>query len=612
MLLTASITKIIRNVFSLLIFFIFSTSLIAQDVDQIKLAEEYYREGDVDKAIDIYSDLAKTDKNIPVIHKNYFELLLSTESYKEAEKYLKKVLKANPDNLTYQIDRGILYQRQGDAKDANKIFSQIIEKVKKDQNKCRIVAQAFVNNQLPEMAIEVYKESRKALGNPYLFALEMAYVYRMMDKTDLVIQEYLNFSDQNPENLSYVKNSLQNFLTKEEDLLSLENLLIGKIQAEPDKHIYNELLIWVNLQQKNFYGAFIQAKAVDKRFSTQGRKVMEIGRIALENNDFENAIKIFTYIIKEYPHTNHYILAKRFLIKSREELVKNSYTVKREDIEQLIQEYDSFVKQVGFNQTTLEAQRSKALLYAFYLDEKNRAVEILNSIIENPRSNATLRANAKLDLGDIYILTNMPWESTLLYSQVEKTHKDDPIGYEAKLRNAKLSYYKGDFELALDHLNILKQATTREIANDAMALSLLIKDNTVLDSSDHAMKKYAHIELLLFQNKKTKALKELDEMLVEFSGHSLVDEIYFQKAKIYRETGKYEKALEALEFINQYYQDDILGDDAYFLTAVIYEENVQDKEKAMEYYQNFLTRHRGSVYVAEARKRFRKLRGDFL
>lgn len=598
---------------SLLVILIFSQSLLyAQDVDNIQLADEYYKEGDVDKAIDIYAELAKKEKNIPVIHKKYFSLLLSTESFKVAERYINGVLKSFPDNLAYQIDKGILFLHKGDEKDAHKVFYQVIDNVKKDQNKCRIVAQNFVNNQLPEFAVEAYKECRKMLGDPYLFSLELAYVYRMMDKTDLVIREYLNFADQNPENISYVKNSLQNYLTKEEDLNSLEALLINKIQADPDKYIYSDLLIWVNLQQKNFYGAFVQARAMDKRFSTQGSKTMEIGKIALENNDYDNAVTIFKYIVKEYPNTTNYILAKRLLIKSREELVKNTYPVKREDIEQLIQEYDSFVKEVGFNQTTLEAQRSKALLYAFYLDDKNRAIDILNSIIENPRSNANLKAGAKLDLGDIYILIDMPWESTLLYSQVEKTHKDDPIGYEAKLRNAKLSYYKGDFELALDHLNILKQATTREIANDAMALSLLIKDNTALDSTDHAMKRYANIELLLFQNKKNRALKELDKMLADFAGHSLTDEIYFQKAKIFREIGRYKEALEALEFINQYYKDDILGDDAYFLTANIYEENLKDYEKAKEYYQNFLTRYRGSVYVVEARKRFRKLRGDFL
>jgi tetratricopeptide (TPR) repeat protein len=584
----------------------------AQDLDQIKLAEEYAKEGDVEKALDIYSDLAKDERNIPFIHKNYFGLLLSNSSFKEAERYINRIIKQFPNNISYRIDKGIIIQRQGNNKDADKYFSEVINEVKKDQNRTRVIAQNFLNYQMTELAAEVYKESRKAHGNPYLYALEMAYVYRIMNKTDLVINEYLNFVDQNPGNINYVKNSLQNLLTTEEDLNALENLLIDKVQSNPGNHVYTEMLIWVYLQQKNFYAAFMQARALDKRLSSPGNKVMEIGAIALENKDYETSIKIFSYVVKEFPETPNYVIAKRMVIKAREEYVKVSYPVKKEDIIKLIEDYDNFVKEVGINQTTLEAQRSKAQLYAFYLDDKEKAIEILNDVIGSQRANANLQAYAKLDLGDIYILTDMPWESTLLYSQVEKSHKEDPIGYEAKLRNAKLSYFKGDFELAIGHLDVLKTATTREISNDAMALSLLIKDNTALDSSDHAMKEYAHIELLLFQNKKDDALSALDELIKNHKGHSLTDEAYWLKAQIYREIAKFNYALEALEFINTYYPEDILGDDAFFLTAKIYDVDLQDKEKAMEYYQNFLVKYKGSIYVAEARKRFRKLRGDII
>ncbi|MCK5206680.1 MAG: tetratricopeptide repeat protein, partial [Cyclobacteriaceae bacterium] len=56
----------------------------------------------------------------------------------------------------------------------------------------------------------------------------------------------------------------------------------------------------------------------------------------------------------------------------------------------------------------------------------------------------------------------------------------------------------------------------------------------------------------------------------------------------------------------------ILGDDALFLIGTIYEDQLNEKEKAKEIYQSFLTRYPGSNKAAEARKRFRTLRGDFL
>ena len=299
-----------------------------------------------------------------------------------------------------------------------------------------------------------------------------------------MVEEYLKYVSQNPSNLNYVKNTLQNLLAKTEELESLENLLYNKIQEEPNSEIYGELLIWVNLQQKNFYGAFMQARAIDRRLGSEGTRSINIGLIALDNNDYNTSIKIFSYVIRQYPDSYNYLLSKMYLIRSYEKRVRNTYPIDEREIRNLINDYNIFINELGITRNTLEALRNKALLHAFYLDEKDSAKLILQKIINTPRADADIKARSKIDLGDIYLLTEEPWESTLLYSQVEKSHKDDELGYEAKLRNAKLSYYKGDFQLSQEHLDILKEATTREIANDAMALSILIKDNIALDRSE--------------------------------------------------------------------------------------------------------------------------------
>ena len=215
-------------------------------------------------------------------------------------------------------------------------------------------------------------------------------------------------------------------------------------------------------------------------------------------------------------------------------------------------------------------------------------------------------------MGDIYLLIGQPWESTLLYSQVEKSSKETPIGYEAKLRNAKLSYYRGDFALAQSHLDILKMATTREIANDAMSLSLLIKDNTQLDTGDIAMKKFADIDLMIFQNQKFEAYDSLSILKEKFPDHPIVDEILYKQAKLKTEMGEFQQAIALLKEVVDNYGEDILGDDALFLIGNIYEDQLNEKEKAKEIYQSFLTKYPGSNNAAEARKRFRRLRGDFL
>jgi tetratricopeptide (TPR) repeat protein len=400
--------------------------------------------------------------------------------------------------------------------------------------------------------------------------------------------------------------------------------LYDKIQADPDVEVYSDLLIWVTMQQKNFYASFVQARAYDKRYKREGEKSMEVARVALDNEDYDNALKIYRYVIREFPNSQTYLLARLGLIRTREARIKKTFPINKDSVKILINDYRDFIAQYPENTNSLDAARSEALLFANYLDQKDSAVQIINKLLTNSKASLHLKSKAKLDLGDIYLLKGEPWESTLLYSQVEKVQKENPIGYEAKLKNAKLSYYKGDFRLAQEHLDILKQATTREIANDALDLSMRIKENIAFDSVGEALKQYAAIELLLYQNKDKEALERI-EMVKEgrvkptvqndsvetISNQTILDDVYWLEATIRMRQGEFEKSLTLLEKIILEYGEDILADDAFFLKGEIYERQLGQKEKAMEIYREFLNKYPGSVYAAEARKRFRMLRGDF-
>jgi tetratricopeptide (TPR) repeat protein len=604
-----------RHLFVLLAIALIGTYAVqAQDIRDISLASEYFNSGEYDKALPIYRELAKKNQNVPLIHQDYFKLLINTGRHDEAEDYIDKTIKTFPSNIYFRIDKGVLYAEMKAGQKEQQYFQQLMDEIAVDPMKVRVAAQHMVGNQLYEYAIETYKRSRKKTGDGYMYAIQMANIYRVLNRTGDMVDEYLNYAQENPNNIGSIKNVLQSVLREEEDLEALENLMYEKVQQNPNNAVYGDLLVWVNLQRKNFYAAFVQARALDKRQKLLGMRVMEIGQIAMENQDYKHAIRIFNYVIEQYPGSPNYQIARRLLIQAREEMVKNTYPVEEAEIKHLIDDYDRLVNEVGINNNTIEALRSKALLYAFYLHDYQEATNILNSIINSPRISKSVIDQSKIDLGDIYLLIGQPWESTLLYSQVEKSSKDTPIGYEAKLKNARLSYYKGDFELAKSHLDILKMATTREIANDAMALGILIKDNTMLDgdTTSAALKKFADIELLIFQNKKAEAQKSLSELRSSIPDHSLIDEILWTEANLHMELGQFQAALEKLQELTTGHGFDIIGDDAYFLTGRIYEEQLADKEKAMEVFQDFLKKYPGSNFAAEARKRFRTLRGDFL
>jgi tetratricopeptide (TPR) repeat protein len=601
----------IQFYFTLLIVFLSLNISLAQDRD-VEIANEYFGTAEYDKAKDMYERLSKNNVNLPFIYDNYLFTLLHFKQKEEAEKFIRKMIKVSDDNLFYKLDHYTLVtEMNGEAK-TEKEFSGIVNDIKDDEILVEKATDYLLKKGLYERAKTIFLASRKSLRNNSLYVIPMSGIYYKQGNVDLSIEELLSFLKNNPDELESVKNVFQNNLKEEKDFELLEKKLYERVQKEPDEIAYNELLLWMNLQKKNFSRAYLQAKAIDKRLRTEGNKMMTVGRIAMENKDYENASRFFEYVIKEYPDGINYPAARGELIKAKEETIKNSYPIDPTKIRSLIGDYLKMIKELGNNPATIEARRSTAQLYAFYLDNKDTAVTILNEAIKIAQNDLRGRSKAKIDLGDIYLLKGEPWESTLLYSQVEKDMKEDPLGHEAKLRNAKLSYYKGEFDLSQEHLDVLKLATSREIANDAMNLSILIQDNTGLDSTTEAMREYAAIDLLLFQNKTAEALVKTDSMMLKFPQHSLTDELLWLKAKIYLKMGDYQNAVATLEKITTTYPDDILGDDALYTLGIIYEENLKDNAKAMETYQKFMIKYPGSIFTVEARKRFRLLRGDKL
>jgi tetratricopeptide (TPR) repeat protein len=615
------IILIIRKPTFLILCALLSFSAFSQNQAEIQLANEYLLKGDKKKAVELYRDLSKNDANVHLIHNNYINLLIDLGSYDEAHAYLKRISRRDPENMQYKLDVGLVYVRSGDLPKADRYLKDIINEVRANVQLSKMMSDYLAGRSLIEYSILALTESRQHLGNPYLFCLDLAMLYRIQGQQDKMVQEYLSYVTQSSANIQYVKNVMQALLTKPEELESLERLLYDKVQQNPDVEVYTDLLIWVTMQQKNFYASFIQARAYDKRYKKEGEKSMEVAKVALDNEDYDNASKIYRYVIREYAGTGNHLLARLGLIKTRELRVRKSFPVNADSVKTLIVDYQRFIEKYPDNAHSLEATRSEALLLANYLDMKDSAIHVLNKLISNPRASLYLKSKAKLDLGDIHLIRNEPWESTLLYSQVEKTQKENPVGYEAKLRNAKLSYYKANFKLAQEHLDILKEATTREIANDAMELSMRIKENIAFDSVGMALREFASVELLLYQNKQTEALEKIKQLkegqvinggaVTAFSNQTILDDVYWLEATMRMKRGEFDEALKLLSRIMQEYPDDILSDDAYFLQGEIYERQVKNKDKAMEIYREFLNKYPGSVYAAEARKRYRTLRGDF-
>lgn len=382
------------------------------------------------------------------------------------------------------------------------------------------------------------------------------------------------------------------------------------MQKNSDNDDYIDLLSWVYIQNKDFEGALAQMKALDKRKGETGNRVLNVARMAQSESDYADAIAGYEYVVNKGKENPLYFQARTELLNCRKEKIAKNINYTTEDLIGLKNDYISFIADNDRNFRTAQSMKELADLEGFYLHDLQGAMDLCNEIIKMPGVTQQLKNKTKLSLGDFELISGDVWESTLLYSQVDKDEKDSPLGEEARFKNAKLAYYRGDFDWAQTQLEVLKSSTSELISNDAIELSVFIIDNLGLDTVALPMQMYAHADLLQFQNKDSDALVTMDSILKQFPGHALTDDIDYTKAEIYVKHKAFDKAIPLLEDILKNYKTDLKGDDATFLLAEINEQQLHNKDKAMELYKSIITDFSSSLLVIEARKRYRLLRGD--
>lgn len=585
-------------------------TLRAQDIE---LAKEYLLKEDYEKARYHY-ELALKKKSWPKdVYPGYPQTLVRLNDLPTADKYFKKLIKSEDDNSFFKIDY-LLFLKSTKNKEYEKVADKTAKELLALDDKFPSFLLYFNNKREYELLEKWVVAYRKAKLQPTAFYRELAEAKKAQGNSREMSEELLLGFLADDEPLENLKNVLQGYLTEPADLTHFQTLLLEVNQSDPQNLTVSELLLWIFVQQRDFTSAFIHAKALDKRMRLQGEKQKEIGDLAFDNKDYDAALRIYESVIKDYPKTSTFYYARGKYISAKEQKVKSRFPTDLTELKSLIRDYKQLIAESAQTNSsnTYKYQADMALLYGFYLNSLDSSIFLMNEAVKQSQFDKRFQAQARLHLGDLYLLDNQPWESTLLYSQVESMEKEQPLGHEAKLRNAKLHYYHGDFQLAQEQMDVLKLATSREISNDAIQLSVLIQDNLVEDTTGYALKKFAAIELLMFQNKWEQANKELDELYGEYRAASLKDDILYLEAKIARQFGDYPKAIQKLTLLLENHKEDILADDAVYQLALLYDYQLRDKTKAMEYYNKLLTGYPSSIFVVESRKRFRDLRGDKL
>lgn len=583
--------------------------MAAQSQQKARLANEYYSSGEYEKAAVLYRQLfMESNRNRSYLNL-YIQCLIELSDFDTANKTIQDEIRLNPADVSLYVLSGNLLERKFEPDKAMKEYRRAIDNLNPDPSNIANLANAFINLAKYDLAIEAFEKGSKLANFDQLFAYNLADLYRRVGDVKNMIKYYLVAAERDANTVN-IQTSLQRFLA-DEDYPELQTQLYKKIQEKPEVYQYPELLQWTFVHKKEYGKALRQARALDRQLDENGSRVFTLADIAFKDKDYDTAIEAYNYIINNKgKNTAYYLEAKRGLLRSKKAKVTDNFNYTKTDLLALKETYKGFLDEMGRNTQTAAMMQEYAEFEGFYMNELDTAIAVLEELKNFGGLRREVLAQAKLTLGDFYLMNGDRWEASLLFSQVDKDFKEGVLGETARFKNAKLSYYAGDFEWAQEQFKILKGATSNLISNDAIDMSVFILDNLGLDTTELTLQMFARADLLIFQNRLDEAMVMLDSIKILFPEHGLEDDVYYQKAQIYRKQRKIPQAIQMYEQIVEKFPEDIKADNALFEMAEIYELQLNDPEKAKTLYEKIFVDYSGSTFAVEARTRYRRLRGD--
>ena len=584
---------------SLFISLLFSLMTFAQNE---QLAQNYFDKGDFEKAKISFEELVKLSPSNGNYYQKVVECYQQLKQFDLAEKSIQERLDKYKMS-TLLVELGYNYQLKKDDVKSKKYYEQALDKIRKNVNEVYGIAATFEKKVLIDYALKSY-EIALAMEPKMNFNFQMAQLYGQLGNTDMMIEKFLTEAFANPQNNIMIQNQLSRFMTEDADVNfneALRKALLLRAQKNQDI-FWNQYLSWFYVQQKEYGKAFIQEKAIYKRTPETFSNIVNLAQLAIEEKEPETAKEILMFVLENTKDLDLLITAHTFLIKMKIEAAQEK------DYKAIESELD-LLKEFGISPYSLNLQIVQAHFMTFNLKNSEDGKKILKRALELPL-NQYQAAEIKMELADILLFEEKFNQAMIYYSQIEEDLKNDVVGHNASLKSAKTSYFKADFSWAQKQFKELKSASSQLIANDALEYFLLINDNTVADSTQTALKKFAHADYLVYQNKTAEALLSFQGIAKDYKGQEIEAVTKYRLGRLYQKTGEYNLALSQYKEIIDNHADGIYVDEAYYFSADIYDKQLKDVEKAKKMYEEIIFHHEDSIYFTDARKKYRQLRGD--
>ncbi len=593
--------------FAIAFFACLATSFSQKDVE-LQQAVSLEANGQSEEAISIYKDYLKRNKTEQA-YSLLCNALQNNGNFEEAEDYLKEAGKIFPKQSDFGVKLFLLYEQTGKSRKAEKQFERLLKNLKANNSDILKLGNAFLYSRHFEEAKKVFLRGRELLGDNSAYGFQLGNIFMQENNYEAIAKEYLLLLEHNPQSLPQITANLSGLFAKDSVNLvkAVEEEWSRLYKRQSRNPYFARFGLWLYTQNGKYDKAFSMAKNIDKTFEeSSGSGVLDFAENMNDANALSIAKQAYEYVLNKGKESAFH---QRALLGYTSVLYKEFMKTpsNKKALALLMQSFELVFSEYGYNRDSFTTILQAAEIMAFHDTKAQDAVDLLEKCQGNNSFSINQKAEMKLLSAEIYNKYGDSWQANLLCSQVEKDCKNSPLSDRAKFFKAMLSYYNGEIEWALSQFKALRASTTKLISNDALEYSILIEENRDEDSTFTAMRWFAAAEREREYRNYDKALNYTDSIEQAYFHHPLFDECVYLRALIAKDRGNIEMADSLLKSLLLKYPYDLTADDAIMQLAEIAEVYHKDLSAAKSYYEQLILNYPTSLYVTQARKKYKEL-----
>lgn len=592
-----------------------SAAVLAQSATERKfsIGESYENNGSIESAERLYLEVF--DEN-PSNSKYFWALarvMTGQNKYGELLPHIEKHIEKKGFDSKLFAFYGETLWRLGENVKANGAWNEAVRRDPKNRSVYELIADAQTRLRLIDKAIETYETARKNFGNSNIFTRELCKLHIARGDYESGVDEAIRFHKNRPRELNATQGLIYALMLNKNAVYYIKNKLW---ELAENRKEYNDYLlyIWYLRTINEFDEAFSIAVKIDEKSNRNGSYLLSFANECRSDGQYAAAGKAYRYLLENAKSKRVVPSALFGLARTLELQLFENKNLDDREIADLIARYESVVSDYPNEQIAAESRLRIAELAINYKGDFDMAKKNLKELIISSPSGgsydapALYSAKATNMLGDIYLMEgdlDAAWKTFDELIDDFKPVPDEQAEY-AEFMKAEILFYRGLIDSSLVQYYKIAQDVDASSSNDALSRSMLIETNKELTK---ALSIFAKAQYEHFRKNTNKALALYQEVAQITEDSDLWERSLIEIAKIKIDSANYAAARKNLSRIFEKNPKTIYGDYVFLLEGRSFEAESKSGA-ARESYSKILVDYPNSIYLDEARKKIRKLRGE--